>query len=203
MRKKSKPRIKGVLTIFIIFALLFGMESLIRPNIAIIAEHQCANAAAEIINSAVLAELDSSGALIENAVKINCSADGKITSVVSSGYFFSIIKERIIKQLIAEFSDTGAIRAKVRFGALFGIPTVSAGPEIPIYIYAAGTPEADISGTLITTGINQSIYRVTLTYRAKITSIIALHPASTVVEDEIVLAEIVFSGEVPQVVINR
>ena len=184
-------------------AAIFCAESVIRPNIAIIAEHQCANKAAAIINSAVLAELDSTGELIESAVKINYSADGKITSVVSNGYFFSIVKERIAKKLIEEFSDTGIIRTKVRLGSLFGIPTLSSGAEIPVYIYAAGTPETDISGRLITTGINQSIYRVTLTYRAKITSIIALHPASTVVEDEIVLAEIVFSGEVPQVVINR
>ena len=84
-----------------------------------------------------------------------------------------------------------------------GIPTLSDGPRIPIYIYAVGMPETEISGTLITTGINQSIYRITLTYSAEITSLIAFHRISTVVTDEIVLAEIVFSGEVPQVVINR
>lgn len=203
MRKRRKPRFRGVIALVAAFALIFGAESLIRPNIAVIAEYQCANAAAEIINSAVLAELDSAGDLIESAVKIDRSADGKIISVVSNGYFFSIIKERIAKKLIDDFSGSGAVRTKVRLGALFGIPTVSAGPEIPVYIYFAGAPKTEISGTLVTTGINQSIYRVTLTYRAEVTALIAFHPAKIAVEDEIVLAEIVFSGEVPQVVVNR
>ncbi len=203
MRKRRKPRFRRAIALFAAFALIFGAESLIRPNIAVIAEYQCANVAAEIINSAVLAELDSAGDLIESAVKIDRSADGKIISVVSNGYFFSIVKERIAKKLIEEFSDVGAMRTKVRIGALFGIPTISAKPEIPVYIYAAGAPETEISGTLVTTGINQSIYRVTLTYRAEVTALIAFHPASVAVEDEIVLAEIVFSGEVPQVVVNR
>ena len=203
MRKRKKPHFRGIAVLAAALALLFGAESLIRPNIAVIAEYQCANAAAEIINSAVLAELDSAGDLIESAVKIDRSADGKIISVVSNGYFFSIVKERITKKLIEEFSGVGAMRTKVCIGALFGIPTVSADPEIPVYIYAAGAPETEISGTLITTGINQSIYRVTLTYRANATSLIAFHHSRITVEDEIVLAEIVFGGEVPQVVINR
>lgn len=203
MIKRSRPHIRGLFRLLLVLAAIFCAESVIRPNIAIIAEHQCANRAAAIINSAVLAELDSAGELIESAVKINYSADGKITSVVSNGYFFSITKELISKKLIEEFSDTGIIRTKVRLGSLFGIPTLSAGAEIPVYIYAAGTPETDISGRLITTGINQSIYRVTLTYRAEVTALIAFHPARVAVEDEIVLAEIVFGGEVPQVVINR
>ena len=203
MRKRVRPRFRGFVALFAAAALIFGAERLIRPNIAVIAEYQCANAAAEIINSAVLDELGSAENLLESAVKIDRSADGKIISVVSNGYLFSIIKERITKKLLSEFSDAGAVRTKVRFGAVFGVPTVSSGPEIPVYIYFAGTPKTEISGTLVTMGINQSIYRVTLRYRAEITALVALHPASAVVEDEIVLAEIVFGGEVPQVVINR
>lgn len=203
MRKRTKPSLKIFFAVIFVFVLVFCAESIIGPNIEVIAEHHCANRAAEIINSAVLNELASDRELIESAVKISRSADGKITSVTSSGYLFSIIKERITKQLLSEFSETQSCKSEVPLGALFGIPTVFSSPKIPVYIYASGAPQADISGGLVTTGINQSIYRVTLTYRAKITSIIAFHPASTVVEDEIVLAEIVFSGEVPQVVINR
>lgn len=203
MRKRIRPRFRGIIALFAAFLIIFGIESSIRPNIAAIANHQCANKAVEIINHAILSELDSAGELIENAVKINYLPNGKISSVVSNGYFLSITKEQISKRLITEFSDAKSIRTNVYLGAVLGIPTLSDGPRIPIYIYAVGMPETEISGTLITTGINQSIYRITLTYSAEITSLIAFHRISTVVTDEIVLAEIVFSGEVPQVVINR
>lgn len=203
MRKRIRPRFRGIIALFAAFLIIFGIESSIRPNIAAIANHQCANKAAEIINHAILSELDSAGELIENAVKINYLPNGKISSVVSNGYFLSITKEQISKRLITEFSDAKSIRTNVYLGAVLGIPTLSDDPIIPIYIYAAGMPETEISGTLITTGINQSIYRITLTYSAEITSLIAFHRISTVVTDEIVLAEIVFSGEVPQVVVNR
>lgn len=203
MRKRIRPRFRGIIALFAALLIIFGIESSIRPNIAAIANHQCANKAAEIINHAVLSELDSAGELIENAVKINYLPNGKISSVVSNGYFLSITKEQISKRLITEFSDAKSIRTNVYLGAVLGIPTLSDDPIIPIYIYAAGMPETEISGTLITTGINQSIYRITLTYSAEITSLIAFHRISTVVTDEIVLAEIVFSGEVPQVVVNR
>ena len=203
MRKRIRPRFCGIIALFAAFLIIFGIESSIRPNIAAIANHQCANKAAEIINHAILSELDSAGELIENAVKINYLPNGKISSVVSNGYFLSITKEQISKRLITEFSDAKSIRTNVYLGAVLGIPTLSDGPRIPIYIYAVGMPETEISGTLITTGINQSIYRITLTYSAEITSLIAFHRISTVVTDEIVLAEIVFSGEVPQAVVNR
>ena len=203
MRKRIRPRFCGIIALFAALLIIFGIESSIRPNIAAIANHQCANKAAEIINHAILSELDSAGELIENAVKINYLPNGKISSVVSNGYFLSITKEQISKRLITEFSDAKSIRTNVYLGAVLGIPTLSDCPRIPIYIYAAGMPETEISGTLITTGINQSIYRITLTYSAEITSLIAFHRISTVVTDEIVLAEIVFSGEVPQVVVNR
>ena len=95
MRKRTKPSLKIFFAVIFVFVLIFCIESLIGPNIEVIAEHHCANRAAEIINSAVLNELASDRELIESAVKISRSADGKITSVTSSGYLFSIIKERI------------------------------------------------------------------------------------------------------------
>lgn len=203
MRRKSKSKRVILLPLLISLIVFLSTEALIRPNLVVIAKHRCAWLAVEAVNAAILSELDSGEELIENAVKINRASDGKITSVVSSGYFFGIIKEHISKKLISEFSDTRHIKTTVSLGSLFGIPTLSTKPEIPIYIYAVGTPETEIDGTLVTTGINQSIYRIVLTYSVEITSVIAFHPISSVVTDEIVLSEIVFSGEVPKVVINK
>ena len=113
MRKRIRPRFCGIIALFAAFLIIFGIESSIRPNIAAIANHQCANKAAEIINHAILSELDSAGELIENAVKINYLPNGKISSVVSNGYFLSITKEQISKRLITEFSDAKSIRTNV------------------------------------------------------------------------------------------
>lgn len=96
MRKRIRPRFLGIIALFAAFLIIFGIESSIRPNIAAIANHQCANKAAEIINHAILSELDSAGELIENAVKINYLPNGKISSVVSNGYFLSITDRKSV-----------------------------------------------------------------------------------------------------------
>lgn len=201
MRRKFAP--KSFILLLVLLSAVIIIEALIQPNLAVIVKQRCIWFASEAINASILSELEASKSLIDSAVTTNCSSDGKITSVVSSGYLLSILKERISKNLLSEFSDTKYIKTNISFGALFGVPALSAKPEIPIYIYAVGSPNTEIDGTLVTTGINQSIYRIVLTYSVEITSVIALHPVSSVVSDEIVLSEIVFSGEVPQVVINR
>lgn len=180
------------------------LEGAAEPAVESAAKYQAELHAAEILNDAVMQELETSRDIISGAVLINYTDDGKIASVVADGYVFSFVKEHITKALIESLSDARTSVTSVPLGVFSGIPILSgAGPGVPIYISLLGAPKTEISGSLVSSGINQSIYRVVLTYTVQMTALVPFYSVSAEVSDEVVLAEIVFSGEVPQVVINK
>jgi len=185
-------------------ALILVLESAARPVIKSVAKYQASIKAAEIINSTIVSELETSGEIIKNAIKINYAEDGKVKAIVSDSYVFSFVKEHISKSLISAFSDAKNYKTDIPLGVFSGIAMFSGtGPGVPIQISIIGTPESEIHGELISTGINQNIYRVTLEYKINVTALIPFYSVTAEIADKIVLAEIVFTGDIPEVVINK
>ena len=201
---KVRFRWRYIFFLMLIILLIFIFESASRPLVKSVAKYQATLKATEIINEAILGELETSGEIIKNAIRINYSDDGSVNSVVADSYVFSFIKEHISKSLISVFSSANNCRTEIPMGVFSGVAMFSGfGPGVPIEISLIGTPKSEISGELVTTGINQNIYRVVLKYSVDITALIPFYSVNTEVSDEIVLAEIIFTGDIPEVVINK
>ncbi len=188
----------------VILLIILILESSARPLIKSVAKYQASVKAAEIINEAILSEFETSGEIIKSAIRINYSDDGEVKSIVTDSYVFSFVKEHISKSLIASFSSASNCKTEIPMGVFSGVALFSGyGPGVPIQISLIGTPRSEIRGDLVTTGINQNIYRVVLEYSVEITALIPFYSVTTEISDEIVLAEIVFTGDIPEVVINK
>lgn len=188
--------------VIILIVLIF--EASARPIVKAAAKYQASLKAAEIINGAILSELETNGEIIKNAIHISYSEDGGVKSVVTDSFVFSFVKEHISKKLVSEFSAVQNCKTEIPIGTFLGSSMLSSvGPNVPVRVSLLGAPRSEIKGELATTGINQNIYRVVLRYSAEITALIPFYSVSTVVSDEIVLAEIIFTGEIPEVVINK
>ena len=199
-----KVRFRWRYIFFLMLIILLIFESASRPLVKSVAKYQATLKATGIINEAILGELETSGEIIKNAIRINYSDDGSVNFVVADSYVFSFVKEHISKSLISVFSSANNCRTEIPMGVFSGVAMFSGfGPGVPIEISLIGTPKSEISGELVTTGINQNIYRVVLKYSVDITALIPFYSVNTEVSDEIVLAEIIFTGDIPEVVVNK
>lgn len=201
---KIRFRWRYIFFLAVILLLALILESAVRPLIKSVAKYQASIKAAEIVNEAILSELETSGEIIKSAIRINCSEDGKVQSVVADSYVFSFVKEHISKSLISSFSSANNCKTEIPLGVFSGVALFSGvGPGVPIEISLVGAPQSEIKGDLVTTGINQNIYRVVLEYSVDITALIPFYSVAAEVSDEIVLAEIIFTGDIPEVVVNK
>ncbi len=201
---KARFRWRYIFFLIIVVMIVPLLESAARPVIKSVAKYQASIKATEIINEAVFSELETSGEIIKNAVRVNYSDDGTVKSIVADSYIFSFVKEHISKNLVSSFSSANNCKTEIPLGVFSGIAIFSgSGPGVPIQISLIGTPESEITGELLTSGINQNIYRVVLKYSIEITALIPFYSVTTEISDEIVLAEIIFTGDIPEVVINK
>lgn len=189
-------------SVFILLLLsyaLYSVYSLSKPLI----RYQTRYKTTEIIHNAVMEEMEASEELLKSAVKLQYAEDGKITAVVTDAYLFSVIKEHLTDRLLKEFSDVNLCRTQISLFSILGIPFWErSGPDISFSVGMIGVPESEIKGNLSSFGINQNLYRITLSYKAKVNALFPFYSVDTEVSDQIVLYEIVFVGEVPGVILE-
>lgn len=203
MKKHRKSYIRYFFIFFLIFIFLFFINKIIHPTVLSAIKYKIEEQTLKAINSSILSTLENEKDMINNSVKINYSDDNKITSIIADNYIFNYLKERIYTD-ISNSLKVSNFTVKIPLGAFIGIPLFSAyGPEIPVKIKTASIPKSNIYGTLKTTGINQNIYTVILTYSVEVSSIIPLCSINTEVSNSFVLTEIVFSGDIPQIALNQ
>lgn len=194
--------------IFLLFLLIFLLAVFIFHSIRSAAkplvQYQIRYKATEMIHKAVLEETKASEELLKSAVKLQYAEDGKITAVITDAYLFSVIKEHLTDRLLKEFSDVSLCKTEIPLFSVLGIPFFSRSePVIPFCIGMIGVPEAEIKGNLSSFGINQNLYQITLSYSANVNALFPFYPVSTAVSDQIILYEIVFAGEVPDMILEQ
>lgn len=197
MKKQIRRRFFIFSLLVLMILLLFvsfgpAMKALVRVRLRF--------RATEIIQNAIMEELENGRELLENAVTMQKSDNGKVTSLVANSYLFSIVKEKITQKLLDDFSDIRLCKTEIPiFIDLFPENSLT----IPFRFRVIGVPTAEIHGFLSSYGINQTHYQILLSYSVEIAALFPFSSLSETVSDDIILTEIVFSGEIPNAVWNR
>ena len=76
------------------------------------------------------------------------------------------------------------------------------GPNIPIKLYTSGTVETKLRSEFESTGINQTIHRLYLDVQCQISILTPFNNIEETIKNQIVLAENVIVGEIPQTYYN-
>lgn len=198
MKKHFKRKFILIIFIIILMFLLISvisvpaMESFIRARLRF--------SATEIILNAIWEKFDCNEEILENAITIQKADNGKVTSIVANSFLFSILKQKITQNLLDDFSDIRLCKTELPiFMDLFPENP----PTVPFRFRTIGVPSAEIRGLLSSSGLNQSHYQVLLSYSVEISALFPFSFITETVSDEIILTEIVFSGDIPNVIWNR
>ena len=205
LRRKRKKPLKILLLTACIFvtgciALLLVINDNMRPALTAIAEARITALAVSAMNDAIMERMDDNSytSLItayDNGEKVYMiQADTRQMNMLASDCCAAA------ETRIAAMGEQGV---SVPLGTVSGITYLSGrGPGIRVLFTPVGSVESDFDSELVSSGINQSLYRVNIRLTSTIRLIMPGVSHSIEVSAKAAIAESIIVGEVPQVYTN-
>lgn len=156
-----------------------------------------------IINTVVLHEIDRNEVSYENLVSVNRDTDGRVLSITSDVPKMNRLKAEIISDVQQGLDGTGESGEDIPLGTLLGSNLFHGyGPRLHLKITLAGNVKADFKSTFESAGINQTRHQIFLNVGASVYSFLPGVSETTDVNTNVLVAETVIVGEVPEVLVN-
>ena len=196
MKKKSnKIKRKLILIIFpIVFFILFisFLDTILIPPLKEISHIQCKSLANKVIDSSA-SELLNEFDLTENDL-IHNESDGYSANVALINQFCTNFSSKITEKL-SQLSDE---KICIPLGTITDWSFfANKGPSIPFTLLPMGSAKVDYISTFQSVGINQVNYKIWLNIFIELKIVNPLYHETITMERKIMLADIVFSGKVP------
>ena len=205
LRRKRKKPLKILLLTACFFitgciALLLMINDNMRPALTAISEARITALAVSAMNDAIMERMDDNSytSLItayDNGEKVYMiQADTRQMNMLASDCCAAA------QTRIAAMGEQGV---SVPLGTVSGITYLSGrGPGIRVMFTPVGSVESDFDSELVSSGINQSLYRVNIRLTSTIRLIMPGVSHSIEVSAKAAIAESIIVGEVPQVYTN-
>lgn len=197
----SGPRILLVLALLVVSIILFNRQ--IRP----VMESETVNAAkvraVGVINSVVLNEIDHDSVSYDSLVHIDRDADGRVLSVTSDVMKMNAFKAKTILDIQKQLDGEEDSSVKIPIGTLIGGNLFHGlGPALSLKVTLAGNVQADFKSTFESAGVNQTRHRIYLSVGTSVYSFLPGINSTTDISTDVLVAETVIVGEVPQVLVS-
>ncbi len=199
---------RRVLLISILIAVLAAFAFLLlrrnyRDVIRDLAEIQVKNATSDLTNDAIGKQIADGVVQYDRIVYFEKDLDGRITALKTNIGEVNRLKTDILniindEILALDHSDIG-----IPLGSLFLPELLSGkGPAIPVHILSIRNSDANFHSHFTQAGINQTLHQVTMQVSIDVAVLVLGQTASFTMESEVVVAETVIVGDVPETFIN-
>lgn len=194
----QKLGLKLIALALILLGLLFLAELSFRPVVETINAYECHRTVEQMINDAVLAELEREGASYDKLVSLTTNSGGEVISVESNVMNINRLKVGISQRIEREMSRLSAINIQIPIGTLLGIRLLHGkGFNIGMSVVPLGYAKTSIISEFSEAGINQTLHRIVIEIEADVDAIIPGMSTRVPVTTTIVAAETVIIGRVP------
>lgn len=203
-RRNSMPA-RGRLTIFIFVSVVFILvfNSQIRPVIASITANEAKIKSINTINNAVMTELNKDNISYDDLITVERGGDGSVQSITTNMIKMNELKALIISDIQDKLNNDTYSTVWVPIGTFIGGDYFHGkGPKIALKASLSGNVTAEFNSTLSSAGINQTKHQIYLDVNTSIYSFLPGFDTTTEVNTNILVAETVIVGAVPQVVAN-
>jgi sporulation protein YunB len=201
-RKGKKRLIATAIFLLIFFLAYFYLFTIVRPLVTDIAETRARAETMNSINDAAQ-KIKNFAAFHENFYNYEKNSAGEVVLVTANtaaiNQLYILAQTEIQRSLNALNNSVIA----VPLGAFTGFAVLSAfGPDIQVFYNAVGTAEAVWSSFFYSEGINQTIHRVILRVQTRVAILIPLRATDIYISTDIVIAENLIIGRVPEIYFN-
>ena len=127
---------------------------------------------------------------------------GNITAVSANMARINTLSSEILREVI-DSTNSGKLDLKIPMGNLLGTNlTLGRGPDIPVKIIMLTSSFADFRNEISSAGINQIKHQIILEVRVEIDVLMPWEVMSTEVLSEVLIAETIIVGKVPDTYLN-
>ncbi len=183
----------------ILLGLFFLADLRFRPVVETINAYECHSAVTNIINDAVMSELELEGADYSRLVNLTTNAEGEIISLESNVMSINRLKTGVSSRIERELERISAISIDIPIGTLVGIELLHGrGFSVGMSVEPLGYATTTIISEFTQAGINQTLHRIVIQIDAEVAAVIPGYSARVPVSTAIVAAETVIVGRVPE-----
>ena len=178
---------------------IFNMQ--IKPVVETAVANESEIFAVNVINQAVLENLGENAVSYENLISVSRDGSGNVQSITTNVVEMNMLKSNIIKNVQQKLGDNSYIKVWIPYGTFLGGDIFyGRGPKVPLKIMLSGNVSADFKSSFSSAGINQTRHQIYLNVTASVHSFLPGFRESTDVKTNVLVAETVIVGSVPQVV---
>ena len=198
-KRRRRRRFALFLLIGMLLGTALGLHFRTVPMLRTIAEVQVVNAASGALAEAVNRQMAEGTVNCRDLLHFEKNAAGQITALHADAGLIAQLKAEVFAAL-DELVDEVEIRdLGVPIGSLF-FPTFFAGRglRVPIKVVTLNMTNADFYSSVTESGINQSVMKIWITFSVNITFLTPAGIQNTDVTSDVILAEMVLLGSVPE-----
>lgn len=199
MRRFLRRLFICLLVLLILFsALFFLFRRKYRQAIQGLSQTQIINATSDLINDAIDKQIEIGNIQYDRIVYFEKDLNGRITALKTNMSEVNRLKTDILNLINDEILALDASQIGVPLGSLILPELLSGrGPVIPVQILAIRNSDASFSSDFTEAGINQTLQKLTMTISVDVTILVLGETDSFTVSSQVVVAETVIVGQVP------
>ena len=190
--------IRLLLLAFVVLVSLALLRSRIYPVLRSLAETQVKNTASDLINDAIDRQIETGNITYDRIVFFEKDLDGRITALKTNMTEVNRLKTDILNRINDEILAIDTASIGIPLGSLL-LPELFSGrgPAIPIKILSIRNSDASFHSNFTQAGINQTLQQLTMEVRVDVAVLVLGKTESFAVTSQVVVAETIIVGQVP------
>ena len=177
----------------------FLLRDQYRDVIADLARTQVMNSTSDLTNDAIAKQIAAGNIAYDRIVFFEKDLDGRITALKTNMSEVNRLKTDILNRINDEILALDHSDIGIPLGSLF-LPEILSGkgPVIPVHILSIRNSDANFVSHFSQAGINQTMHRLNMEVSIDVAVLVLGETNSFTMSSEVVVAETVIVGEVPQ-----
>lgn len=202
MRKMRKSK-KICLFLAVIIAMSLWVvsyiESFFEPIIRTMAVSRSEVLLSQEIANEINETMSESGITYEDIISFVLDKDGRINAMTTNIVTANRLKSSLALSILTRITNVDETELGVPVGNLTGISILAGrGPEMKVKVIPIGSVQTELSSQFVSAGINQTQHRVIMEVTSNVDIILPSETVSTTVSVNVVIAETVIVGSVPE-----
>ncbi|MCI7096361.1 MAG: sporulation protein YunB [Clostridiales bacterium] len=185
--------------LLILIAAFCLFRSRFRNVIRELAETQVKNTTSDLTNDAIAKQIAAGNIAYDRIVYFEKDLDGRITAMKTNMTEINRLKTDILNLINDEILALDTSDIGIPLGSLF-LPEFFSGkgPAIPVHILSIRNSDANFASHFSEAGINQTLHQLIMEVNVDVSVLVLGQTSSFTVNSEVVVAETVIIGDVPQ-----
>ena len=167
-------------------------------DIRALARTQVTNATSDLINDSIDAQIANGEIRYDRIIYFEKDLDGRITALKTNMSQVNRLKTGILNLINDEILALDTSDIGIPLGSLFVAEIFSGkGPIIPVEIISIRNSDAYFNSSFTQAGINQTLHQLSMSVLVDVSVLVLGEAASFTVTSEVVVAETIIVGDVP------